>query len=44
LPKIGGIYITANSYVGTHFRHTCYDWFGGVALQRVNQADDSQLA
>lgn len=32
------------AYVGTHFRHTCYDWFGGVALQRVNQADDSQLA
>lgn len=32
------------AYVGTHFRHTCYDWSGGVALQRVNQADDSQLA
>ena len=32
------------AYVGTHFRHTCYDWFGDVALQRVNQADDSQLA
>ena len=32
------------AYVGTHFRYTCYDWFGDVALQRVNQADDSQLA
>ena len=32
------------AYVGTHFRHTCYDWFGGIALQRVNQADDSLLA
>ena len=32
------------AYVGTHFRYTCYDWFGGIALQRVNQADDSQLA
>lgn len=31
-------------YVGTHSRYTCYDWLGGVALQRVNQADDSQLA
>ena len=32
------------AYVGTHFRYTCYDWFGGIALQRVNQADDSLLA
>lgn len=32
------------AYVGADFRHTCYDWFGDVALQRVNQADDSQLA
>lgn len=32
------------AYVGTHSRYTCYDWLGGVALQRVNQADDSQLA
>ena len=31
-------------YVGTHSRYTCYDWLGGIALQRVNQADDSQLA
>ena len=29
------------AYVGADFRHTCYDWFGDVALQRVNQADDS---
>ena len=32
------------AYVGADFRHTCYDWFGDIALQRVNQADDSQLA
>ncbi len=32
------------AYVGTHFRHTCYNRFGDVALQRVNQANDSQLA
>ena len=32
------------AYVGTHFRYTCYDWFGCIALQRVNQADDSLLA
>ena len=36
--------IRDQGYVGTHSRYTCYDWLGGVALQRVNQADDSQLA